>query len=118
MVAPNLKSLTSITGKSASYAATATLSEALANALSTNKALKINSIRAANVDPLSYTLDISFYNGTTHIYLCKDLQVGSNSSVIILSKDEYLYLEEGQSIHVKASVANKINLIFSYEELA
>jgi hypothetical protein len=50
MTAPNLKSPTTITGKTARYAVTASLASVLANGAASGKVLKINSIFCANVD--------------------------------------------------------------------
>jgi hypothetical protein len=49
MAAPNLKNPTTITGKTARYAVTATLANALANSAASGKVFKINSIFCANV---------------------------------------------------------------------
>jgi hypothetical protein len=118
MAAPNLTTLTTITGKSTTYSCTATLSAALQNPGSSGKVFKLNSIRAANIDTLAYTLDVTLYDGTSHAYICKNLEIGQASSVVLLTKDECLYIEEGESIYAKASFANEIDLIFSYEELS
>lgn len=118
MTAPNLAAPSLITGKSSSYSCTATLASALSNPGASNKALKLNNIRAANIDTVAYTLDVSIYNGTTHSYICKNLEIGSSSSIVLLSKEEYVYIEETKAIYAKASVANKIDLIFSYEEIS
>jgi hypothetical protein len=50
MAAPNLKNPTTITGKTARYAVTASLASVLANGAASGKVFKINSIFCANVD--------------------------------------------------------------------
>jgi hypothetical protein len=119
MTAPNLKSPTTITGKTARYAVTASLANALANSAASGKVFKINSIFCANVDANGNPADItvSIYNGTTDYYLAKTIVVPANATQIISSKDTYFYLEEGDSIRALASAASALELVIGYEEI-
>ena len=119
MAAPNLKSPTTITGKTARYAVTTTLANALANAANSNKVLKINSIFCANVDGTNAAdISVSIYNGTTDFYLAKTITVPADATQIISSKETYFYLEEGDSIRALASAASDLELVIGYEEIA
>lgn len=119
MAAPNLKSPTTITAKVAPYAVTASLASVLTNSAASGKAFRVHSIRAANVDGASsFDLDVSHYRGTTHTYLCKTVAVPADSTLIVLSREEVLYLEEGDALYAKASTASKIDLLVTYEEIS
>jgi hypothetical protein len=119
MAAPNLKTPLTITAKTAPYSATTTLASALSNSVASNKAFRIHSIRAANVDGVnSYELDISHYRGTTHTYLCKTITVPADATLVVLSREEILYLEEGDALYAKANVSGKIDLLITYEEIS
>jgi hypothetical protein len=119
MTAPNLKSPTTITGKTARYAVTASLANALANSAASGKVLKINSIFCANVDGTNAAdISVSIYDGTTDRYLAKTIAVPANATQIISSKDVYFYLEEGDSIRALASVASDLELVIGYEEIS
>ena len=119
MAAPNLKSPTTITGKTARYAVTASLANALANSAASGKVLKINSIFCANVDGSSEAdISVSIYDGTTDRYLAKTVAVPANATQIISSKDTYFYLEEGDSIRALASAASDLELVIGYEEIS
>jgi hypothetical protein len=118
MTAPNLKSPTTITGKTARYAVTETLANALANAPNSNKVLKINSIFCSNVDGTNDAdISVSIYNSTTDYYLTKTLTVPVKATQIISSKETYFYLEEGDSIRALASAASDLELVIGYEEI-
>jgi len=118
MTAPNLKSPTTITGKTARYAVTASLANALANSAASGKVFKINSIFCANVDGTNPAdISVSIYNGTTDFYLAKTLTVPADATQIISSKDTYFYLEEGDSIRALASAASDLELVIGYEEI-
>jgi hypothetical protein len=119
MTAPNLKSPTTITGRTARYAVTTSLANALANSAASGKVLKINSIFCANVDGSSEAdISVSIYDGTTDRYLAKTITVPANATQIISSKDTYFYLEEGDSIRALASVASDLELVIGYEEIS
>jgi hypothetical protein len=118
MTAPNLKSPTTITGKTARYAVTASLANALANSAASGKVFKINSIFCANVDGTNQAdISVSIYNGTTDYYLAKTLTVPVKATQIISSKETYFYLEEGDSIRALASAASDLELVIGYEEI-
>lgn len=119
MAAPNLKSPTTITGKTAPYSVTDTLASALSNSASSGKVLRVNTIRAANVDGANnYDLDISHYRGSTHTYLCKTINVPADSTLVVLSREDILYLEEGDAIYAKATTSSKIDVLITYEEIS
>jgi hypothetical protein len=118
MAAPNLKSPTTITGKTARYAVTASLATALA-APGTGKTFKINSIFCANVDGTNAAdISVSIYDGSTDFYLAKTIAVPADATQIISSKDTYFYLEEGDSIRAVANAASDLELCISYEEIS
>ena len=119
MTAPNLKSPTTITGKTARYAVTASLANALANSAASGKVLKINSIFCANVDGADAAdISVSIYNGTTDFYLAKTIVVPADATQIISTKETYFYLEEGDSIRAIANAASDLELVIGYEEIS
>ena len=72
MAAPNIINATSIFGKTtAAQLDTTVTTSLLANAGSSNKLLKINSIIVGNKDGANAAnVTISWYNGSTDFYLC------------------------------------------------
>jgi hypothetical protein len=119
MAAPNLKNPTTITGKTARYAVTASLASVLANGAASGKALKINSIFCANVDGTNAAdISVSIYDGTTDRYLAKTIAVPADATQIISTKETYFYLEEGDSIRAVANAADDLELIIGYEDIS
>ena len=119
MAAPNLKSPTTITGKTARYAVTATLASALANSAASGKAFKINSVYCANVDGAAAAdIDLTIYNGTTDFYLAKTITVPADATQMLVTRDAYFYIEEGDSLRAKASVAGDLEIVIGYEEIS
>jgi hypothetical protein len=119
MAAPNLKSPTTILGRTARYAVTTSLANALANSAASGKALKINSIFCANVDgALAADISVSIYDGTTDFYIAKTIAVPADATQVLSTKETYFYLEEGDSIRALASAASDLELVIGYEEIA
>jgi hypothetical protein len=119
MAAPNLKNPTTITGKTARYAVTASLANALANSAASGKVFKINSIFCANVDGTNAAdISVSIYDGSTDFYLAKTVTVPADATQIISTKETYFYLEEGDSIRAVANAADDLELIIGYEDIS
>jgi hypothetical protein len=118
MAAPNLKSPTTITGKTARYAVGSGLATAISGVPS-GSVYKINSIFCANVDGTNTAdISVSIYNGTTDFYLAKTITVPADATQIISTKDTYFYLEEGDSIRAIATDASDLELVIGYEEIS
>ena len=120
MAAPNLKSPTTITGKTARVGITTTaIVGIVTNASSSGKVLKINSIFAANVDPTTAVdVSVSVYDGSNDYYIASTISVPVKATQIISQKDSYFYLEEGDQLRVTAGTANDLNIIVSYEDIS
>ena len=119
MTAPNLKNPTTITGRTARYAVTTSLGNALANSAASGKVFKINSIFCANVDGSNAAdISVSIYDGSTDRYLAKTIAVPADATQIISTKETYFYLEEGDSIRAVANAASDLELIIGYEDIS
>ena len=119
MAAPNILSATSIYGKQGGAALdTTTTTSLLANAASSNKLLKINSIIVANVDGSSSAdATVSWYDGSTDYHLAKTVAVPADSTLVVVGKDSPIYLEEGHSIRGGASANSDLEVLICYDEL-
>jgi hypothetical protein len=119
MAAPNLKSPTTITGRTARYAVTTSLAAALSNAAASGKVLKINSIFCANVDGVNAAdISVSIYDGTTDRYIAKTIAVPADATQVLSTKETYFYLEEGDSIRALASAVSDLELVIGYEDIS
>lgn len=131
MAAPNIASLTTITGKTTYLTPGGTSAVVLLpNAASSNKVFKINQIVAANVDGTNAVdCTVSIYtngavaqgsapSGGTAFPIASTVSVPADASLIVVDKTTQLYLEEGTSIIVTSGTASKITYSVSYEELS
>lgn len=118
MASPNLVSPTTVLGKTESYSCTASLGAALSNSAASGKVLKVNTIRATNISSSAAAVDVTLYRSGTHRYQLKNGSVPFGGALVLLDKNEYLYVQEGDSIYAKAGSASSVELTISYEEIS
>ena len=123
MAAPNIVNVTTITGKTTYAALTTTLTTVLlANAASSGKVFKINSIMVANVDgstAADVTVDINTAaagSGTSYA-LASTIAVPADATLSVVDKTNSFYLEEDKSILGGASANSDLEIVISYEEI-
>jgi len=130
MSAPNIVNVSTITGKIFYDAlADTNLTSLVLNPASSGKVFKINMLSAANVDGTSAaTVDVSYHPSTTTAvgstvsstgyHLAKTITVPADATLVVISKDTSIYMEESSVLAVKASAANDIDFVVSYEEIS
>lgn len=119
MAAPNIVNVSSIFGKTKGAAlGTSTTTQILV--CPTNKVLKINSIIVSNIDG-SNAADATVYffdsSAGARYNLASTISVPADSTLVVISKDTSIYLEEGDEIEAGASASGDLQIIISYEEL-
>jgi hypothetical protein len=128
MAAPNIASLTTITGKTTYFTPSGTTAVVLLqNAASSNTVLKINQIVVANVDGTNAVdCTVSIYtnggvaqgsapSGGTAYPIASTISVPADASLIVTDKTTAIYLEEGTSISITSGTASKLTFSVSYE---
>ena len=121
MAAPNIASLTTITGVTTfiSGISTTSTSVILSNAASSNQVYKINTLMASNTTSSSANITIKIFNGAagagTSVSIATTVSVPPGSSLAVIGKDTPLYLEENKSIGATAGTESSIDVITSYE---
>ena len=128
MAAPNIASLTTITGKTTYLTPGGTTALVLLpNAAASNNVLKINQIVAANINGTNAVdATVSIYtngavaqgsapSGGTAFPIASTVSVPADASLIVVDKTTGLYLEEGTSITVTSGTAGQITYSISYE---
>ena len=130
MSAPNIVNVATITGKTFYDAlADTNLTSLVLNPASSGKVFKINALTAANVDGTNAaTVDVSYHPSTTTAvgstvsstgyHLAKTITVPADATLVVISKDTALYMEESSVLAVKCSAANDVDFVVSYEEIS
>jgi hypothetical protein len=123
MAAPNIVNVTAIYGKTAYLTpANTTANIVLANAASSGKVLRINSIVAANVDgtnavDCTIVINSAAAGSGTSYAIASTISVPADASLIVTDKSTGFYLEEDKSILVTSGTSSKITYTVGYEEI-
>ena len=124
MAAPNIVNVSTIIGKTAVADLTTTAATSiLSNSSASGKVFKVNSLIVSNVDGSSPAdVTVSLYSaasiGGTATQIVSTVSVPADSSLVVISKDSSIYLEEDKSIGATAATANDLKVICSYEEIS
>ena len=137
MAAPNIVNVATITGISTFIAGINTggdgvvvtknpvgVTTIVSNAAGSNKVLKINSLVAAGVgNTTGVTVDIydkaTATGAANTVSIASTIAVPTFSSVVIIGKDNTIYLEEDRSLGVYCQPSKgSINVVVAYEEIS
>jgi hypothetical protein len=113
---PNIVTTSSIFGKTDVLAVGTAATAITSNSAASGKVFKINSLLVANVGS-SVEVDVELYRGTTPYRLAKSLTVPTDSTAVVVGKENPLYLLEGDSLRVAADSVGNAEAICSYEEI-
>ena len=123
MANPNLLSITTVIGMTTAVGLSTTADVVfVSNADASGKVLKINTVSAANIDGTN-TADITIrYNlaaagAGSSVPIANTISIPADSSLVIIGKDNPIYLEEDRSLTAQASAADDIAIVCSYEEI-
>jgi len=124
MAAPNIVNVATITGKTAVVdLSTTNATSVVSNAASSGKVFKINSLTVANVDgSAAADITISLYAeddiGGTATEIVSTISVPADATLVVIDKNNSIYLEEDKSIGATAGTASDLKVVCSYEEIS
>lgn len=124
MANPNIVGVSTITGKTDIYNLNTTdATIILSNEASSGKVMKVNTIIIANDDgtnnaDITVKLHSVAAGAGTSIQIANTIQVGADSSLVLIDKASSFYLMEDRSISAGASAADDLNVLISYEEIS
>jgi hypothetical protein len=118
MAAPNIVNVTTITGKTAVLAVTTSATAIVTNSSGSNKVIKINVLHLANIDgSAAVDASVEIFRSSTAFRLLHTVSVPADSTLVAISKDTAIYLEEGDSLRVLASANGDLSAVCSFEEI-
>lgn len=119
MAAPNIVGVSTITGKTAVLAVTTGATAIVSNSAASGKVFKINSLVVANVDGTSAAdITVDVFRSSVAYRLASTIAVPADATLVVISKDTAIYLEEGDSIRCTASANGDLEAVCSYEEIS
>lgn len=119
MAAPNIVNVSTIIGKTAVLAATTSATAIVTNTSNSNKVFKINVLHIANINGTTAAdISVEIFRSSTAWRLLHTVSVPADSTLVAISKDTAIYLEEGDSLRILASSNSMLNAVCSYEEIS
>lgn len=124
MAAPNIVGVTSIVGVSTfiSGISSTAYTTVLSNAANSNQVWKVNTLVASNTTAASIYVSLKFFGQAAgvgnSVSMGSTIAVPIGSSLVLIGKDNPVYLEENRSIAMNASAANSADVVISYESIA
>lgn len=117
MAAPNIVSVSTITGKTAVQAVGTSASAIVTNSASSGKVFKVNALYISNVDGTNNAeINVDIYRSSTAYHIGKTIVVPADATLDVLSKA--IYLEEGDALRLTANAASDLEAVCSYEEIS
>jgi len=119
MAAPNIVNVATITGKTAVQAVDTTAGTIVSNGASSGQVFKINALLISNIDGTnSDTISVDLFRSSTAYHIASTVTVPADATLVVISKETALYLEEGDSIRLTSGANNTLEAVCSYEEIS
>lgn len=119
MANPNIVNVSDIRGKIAFQNITTTLTVIVTNGAASGKIFKINSLIVSNIDGTdSADLTVDILRSATSTKIASTIAIPADASLVVISKETSIYLEEGDSLRCLASTAGDLQALCSYEEIS
>lgn len=116
MAAPNIAGLTTITGKTLVANVTTTATNIVTNSVASSNVFKINSLYITNINGSTPTdITVSVYRSSVEYKLASTITVPADATLVVITRDTQLYLEEGDSLRIAGSANNALQAVCSYE---
>lgn len=117
MANPNIVNVSQIYGKTTvSSSVTTTAQGVVTNSAGSNQIFKVNSLVVSNKDAANTVFTtVTFFRSSTDFNLAYRINIPPGSSLVVISKDSSIYLEEGDGIRIFAGQALALDYVCSYE---
>ena len=119
MAAPNIVNVTTIIGHTDVQSVGTSATAIVENSAASGKVYKVNSLIIANVDGTnSADITVDLFRSSTSYKIASTVTVPADASLVVISKETAIYLEEGDSLRCLASASGDLQAVCSYEEIS
>lgn len=116
MANPNIVGVTNILGVTDVQSVGTSATAITTNAAASGKVYKINSLIVSNIDGVNAAdITVDVYRSSTSYYLAKAITVPAAASLVVISKETAVYLNEGDALRCLASADGDLQAVCSYE---
>jgi hypothetical protein len=118
MANPNIVNISSVLGKTATQAVTDSATAIVQNAGASNTVVKINTLIVSNISSNTVQITADHFRSNTAIQIASNTSIETGTSIVIISKDSSIYLEEGDDLRLTGSANSVMEAVCSYEEIS
>lgn len=116
MAAPNICSLTTITGKTAHLALTNSAADVIA-AVTSGHVYHLSAVYASNITAAAHPVSVFHKAGGTSYSIVTSVSVPANATLNVLD-GKALWLEEGDSLTANSDASSQITINAAYEDMS
>ena len=118
MANPNIVNVTNIIGHTDVQSVGTSATAIVTNTAGSNKVFKVNSLIVANIDGTNAAdITVDIFRSSVSYRIASTITVPADATLVVISKETAIYLEEGDSLRCLASAAGDLQAICSYEEI-
>jgi len=118
MAAPNLINISTVIGKTRADWCTTTFVIILDNGANTSQVIRINSLFVTNVGLADAGVFVDLLRSGLSFHIAYNNVISTGSTTVLMGKDTGIYLEEGDSLRIRASAASTLQYAVSYEVIS
>ena len=119
MANPNLATATNIYGNSFSADLPTSLITLATNGAGSGKIFKVHTVLITNVDGVNTPFcNVQLWDGFFGVWLAYTLNVPADSAIVLIGRDNSIYLREGFSIRASASATGDVAIHTMWDEIS
>lgn len=118
MANPNIAAATTFYGRTELQVTTTTPTAIAANDAASGKVFKINSLLVTNVTSAVASITADILRDTTAVQFAAQIPVPPKSVLVLLAKENPVYLLENDALRLSATMNNALHCICSFEEIS
>lgn len=116
MAAPNIVAVSTITGKTDVQSVGTTATAITTNTSASGQVYKVNSLVVSNIDGTNDAdITVDLFRGGVAYRIATAITVPAAATLVVISRDTGLYLEEGDAMRCTASAVGDLQAICSYD---
>ena len=118
MAAPNILTISTVTGKTALSTLSTATSNIITNAAASNTVNKLNEVVITNYSASNITANVLMNRSSSTFFLSGNIAIPAYSALVVVAKDTQLYMEEGDVLQANVSTNSAGHIYASYEIMA
>ena len=118
MADPNIFNTSVISGNTTVQTVGTSATAIVSNAAASGRVYRINSLIIANIDGVNAAdITVDLFRSSVAYRLASTITVPADASLIVISKENAIYLQEGDSLRCTASAASRLEAVCSFENI-